>query len=70
MIYRECENPKCFFCAYSAQLAGIGDMICTKCGIVSPESLCKKFRYDPQKRTPKRIPKLNTDKFRKEDFEL
>lgn len=70
MIYRECENPKCFFCAYSSKLAATEDMICTKAGIVSQDSICKKFRYDPQKRIPKRVQKLNKDKFTADDFAL
>ena len=70
MIYRECETPKCFFCAYSAQLAATEDMICSKAGIVHENSVCKKFRYDPQKRVPKRTPKLNTEKFSAKDFAL
>ena len=70
MIYRECENPKCFFCAYSASLAATTDMICSKAGIVCEDGLCKKFRYDPQKRIPKRAPKLNTGKYNPKDFIL
>lgn len=70
MIYRECENPKCFYCAYSAALAATDDMICSKAGIVKESGLCKKFRYDPQKRVPKRKPRLNTEKFSPEDFAL
>lgn len=70
MIYRDCENPKCFFCAYSSSLAATDDMICTKTGIVKKDDLCKKFRYDPQKRVPKRVPKLNTKKFSKDDFSI
>ena len=70
MIYRECETPKCFFCAYSSGLAATSDMICTKAGIVQEDGLCKKFRYDPQKRIPKRKPKLDTGKFTADDFSL
>ena len=70
MIYRECENPKCLFCAYSAAIATTDDMVCSKYGIVNQDSKCKKFRYDPQKRLTKRKPKLDTKKFKEEDFAL
>lgn len=70
MIYRECENQKCFFCAYSAPLAATNDMVCSKMGIVDESSLCKKFKYDPQKKIPRRKPRLKADKFSPESFEL
>jgi len=46
------------------------DMVCSKRGIVHQDNFCKKFRYDPQRRIPKRKPKFNPDKFNKEDFSL
>lgn len=70
MIYRECENPICFFCAYSTPLAATDDMVCNKCGIVKQDNTCKKFRYDPQKKIPKRAPKLKSHKFTAENFQL
>lgn len=60
---RECQN-----CLHGVRMPGDEKIFCKKTGIRLPGSSCKKFCYDPLKRTPKRPPKI--EQFSPEDFEL
>lgn len=45
------------YCKYCEKAAPISDpdvMLCSRCGIVSAAHVCRRFRYDPLKRQPKR----------------
>ncbi len=47
----------CAFCEFGTPIPNTArecaDVICPKKGIVSEDSVCRKFRYDPLKRNPK-----------------
>ena len=43
-------------------------ILCPKHGIMAPDDSCKKFVYDPLKRTPKAAPELQS--FDEKDFSL
>ena len=43
----------CKYCENSTEVALSGDMLCAKKGVVSPDYKCRKFVYDPFKRTPR-----------------
>lgn len=60
-------QPKCEYCE-TGTLASNGNILCPKMGVLSPDFSCKKFKYDPLKRVPKKLPDL--PEFSPEDFEL
>jgi len=62
--YREvCEN--CFFGVLSPEKNCV---FCSQTGIVKNEYSCKKYKYDPLKRIPKRPKKLPS--YNENDFKL
>lgn len=67
-ILGENIDPKCAYCAFGTLTADEKTVLCPKKGILDPDFSCKKFSYDPLKRTPRRPKKLQT--FSAQDFEL
>ncbi len=67
-MYGATIAPACEYCAWGRRASDPRMILCEKCGIVSPYYKCKKFRYDPLRRVPKRPPKLPA--FSPEDFSL
>lgn len=61
-------SPKCIYCETGVISADGSAVLCTKKGVMQPDSYCKKFRYDPLKRTPDTL-KLRSD-FSADDFSL
>ncbi len=57
---------KCEYCLNAIPLGSDNEMICKKRGIVYSDDLCKKYKYDPLKRTPKK-PKL-ANNYSPDDF--
>ena len=61
-------SPKCIYCE-NGQVTDNGTLVlCPKKGVMQPDSACRKFRYDPLKRTPQTV-KLQSG-FTAEDFSL
>mgnify|MGYP005768675207 FL=1 len=48
----------CGYCRFASEVTGTEDMLCRKRGVVSKQFICKKFVYDPLKRSPRRAPAL------------
>lgn len=69
MLFRKKIERSCTYCAYSAPLDD-DRMLCTKRGVVSVDSECRKFRYDPFKRIPPRPKALDFKKYEEDDFSL
>ena len=61
-------STKCIYCETGVISADGSAVLCTKKGVMQPDSYCKKFRYDPLKRTPDTL-KLRSD-FSADDFSL
>ncbi len=61
-------SPYCEYCAHGRLSPDKESVLCKKLGIVTKDFNCKKFKYDPLKRQPKRPKQL--DKFNEEDFSL
>lgn len=61
-------EPKCEYCKNGSLAADGQHVLCTKTGILDLDFSCRKFVYDPLKRTP-RHPN-STLEFSPEDFEL
>ena len=55
MLFRKKIPKSCSYCIYSTKLDD-EHALCIKRNVVSLDSKCRKFRYDPLKREPK----LNT----------
>ena len=62
-VAKECRN-----CAYGTYLADEEKIFCKKSGIRNMDSTCRKFRYDPLSRVPRRNPEM--PEFSEEDFAL
>ena len=44
----------CKFCEHAGTLTDPDTMLCDKAGVVRASHCCRRFRYDPLKRQPKR----------------
>ena len=51
-------EPTCGYCCFGSFASDGAAILCEKKGVVSPYYSCRKFRYDPLKRVPKRFPEL------------
>ncbi len=51
MLFSRNIPPSCSYCRYGGSI-GDGEVACSKRGIVLADNFCKKFRYDPIKRSP------------------
>ncbi len=68
MIYDKEIDRICAFCQQGEELTE--DLIlCRRCGPVTPEYSCRKFRYDPMLRKPV-LRELPTPRVKAEDFKL
>ena len=59
---------KCEYCIYGKGSSYSDEILCLKKGVTNANDSCKKYKYDPLKRVPKR-PKL-ADNYKSEDFEI
>lgn len=44
----------CKYCEHAGTLSDPDAMLCDKAGVVSASHCCRRFRYDPMKRKPRR----------------
>ena len=65
-LFSDNISPACEYCLHGRMTADKQSVLCVKHGVMMLSSSCKKFKYDPLKRTPNRQPKLGT--FKNEDF--
>lgn len=61
-------TPSCSYCTHGKISPNAELILCNKKGVVELDFSCKKFKYDPLKRQPRR-PK-SIDKFEQSDFTL
>jgi len=69
MLFDKHIEPHCSYCKWATPLAE-GQMMCVKKGIVACTGSCRRFRYDPLKRTPPKPLAVSFDHLRDEDFSL
>ena len=69
MLFRKDIEPSCLYCAFSHQISET-QAACEKKGVVELSGSCRRFRYDPLKRTPPRPAVLDTSRLTEEDFSL
>ncbi|MEM1483647.1 hypothetical protein V6615_02090 [Oscillospiraceae bacterium PP1C4] len=60
--------PACAYCKFGFITRDGRSVLCEKKGVSAPYQSCKKYRYAPLKRVPKRPNAL--PQFNKSDFEL
>lgn len=68
MIYDKEIDKICAFCQFGEELTEDA-ILCCRCGPVTPEYSCRKFRYDPLLRKP-RLGELPKGSLTSKDFEL
>ncbi len=68
-VFRQDLRPACAYCAHGRPAPDDDAVLCVKCGIMMPTSSCRRFKYDPLKRTPTPKVKIRTD-YSMEDFSL
>ena len=69
MLFRKKIEKSCLYCRYSTRLDE-DRLLCAKKGVVTPDSDCRKFRYDPFKRVPSKPRALDFSKYDQDDFSL
>ena len=62
-------KPSCAYCRHATGL-GYDEYFCVNRGIMSSAGSCGKYRYEPTKRIPMPLPRINENKYTEEDFEL
>ncbi len=69
MLFRKKIEKRCAYCTHAGQTGG-EKLLCSRCGFVSPDGSCRRFRYDPIKRVPSRYQAKDFSQFSEEDFKL
>jgi len=69
MLFRKKIERSCGYCQHGAEIDD-GLILCAKKGLKSPEDGCRKFKYDPCKRIPKKARALDFSKYDQEDYSL
>lgn len=69
MLFRKKIVGSCEYCAYGTKVSD-NQILCAKKGLVLQDVRCRKFHYDPFKRTPARFKAVDFSKYQKEDFSL
>lgn len=69
MLFRKKIASSCCYCQYATKLSE-DQVLCTKKGVVSVDTGCKKFVYDPCKRIPSKAKTPDFRKYEDDDFTL
>jgi len=69
MLFDRNIEPSCSYCRYGTFM-GYDEVACVRRGIMSGAGYCGFFRYEPTKRVPPIIPRLNLSELSEEDFTL
>lgn len=69
MLFRKKIPHSCCYCAHGT-IVSEDEVLCTKRGVVLTHNKCRKFLYDPCKRTPVKAKPLDFSKYNQEDFSL
>ena len=68
-LFQKKIEPRCAYCAHGRPMGEL-QVACEKKGVMSAASSCRKFVYDPLKRTPPRPVKPEFSDLKQEDFVL
>lgn len=68
-LCRNDEEKFCVFCTFSSDINDQKNVLCHKKGTVTKTNTCRKYKYDPLKRTPPARVKMKKV-LKKEDLEI
>lgn len=68
-LFQHKVQPRCQYCTRSRPLNN-GQVVCAKKGVMSSDSHCFWFKYDPLKRVPPRPARADFSTFQDGDFSL
>lgn len=68
-MFNKSVPPMCLYCRRSSPLSDELFCLCERRGVVSYDFHCKKYRYNPLKRSPTRAPRVGKA-FSAEDFTI
>lgn len=69
MLFRKKIERACEYCRHGAVMEDEW-VLCAKKGLRPPDSPCRRFRYEPCKRIPRKARALDFSKYDQEDFSL
>ncbi len=69
MLFRRKIQRSCSYCQFGTLLED-GQILCVKKGVRTIEDHCRRFKYDPCKRIPKKPKALDFSKYDSEDYSL
>ena len=69
MLFHKKIERACMYCQHGTEIDE-GLILCTKKGLKIPEAQCRRFRYDPCKRIPRKARALDFSKYEAEDYSL
>lgn len=69
MLFRKKIERSCAYCLHGTALED-GQILCIKKGLGSIDGKCRRFRYDPLKRQPKKAKALDFSRYEDEDYSL
>ena len=69
MLFRKKIERSCAYCVHSASI-GDDQILCSKKGLRTMDSQCRKFQYDPCKRIPPKAKAMDFSKYDQDDFSL
>ena len=69
MIFDRKIAPSCEYCRYGS-LIDEDHIVCVKRGVIESGNPCRRFRYDPLKRSPDAQPGYKPGSYSDDDFSL
>lgn len=69
MLFRKKLPRSCGYCSFSTELSD-GTVLCAKKGMMAADNSCRKFRYEPTRRFPKKQKTPDFSQYDQEDFSL
>ncbi len=69
MLFRKKIERSCAYCRYGTYLED-GQILCARKGLCAAEEKCRRFKYDPCKRIPKKAKALDFSKYETADYSL
>ena len=69
MLFRKNVQRSCAYCSHGTKVSE-DQILCKKNGVVSYVYSCRRFRYDPCKRSPVKAKAMDFLKYMDEDFSL
>ena len=67
-VFKKDIPPRCEYCIYGMRSGYSDEILCRKKGVTDISDSCRRYKYDPLKREPKKI-KIDKD-YGAKDFSL